>query len=506
LKSQDTPQIPKSDEIEKDVLGYMLIVAAPSVDGLVEADFLVPSHRFIFRQMREVLDERGQIDINLTEEKIKLRGRGDLISQFHALTTGVARVAHTFPLNVDRLKELSTQRKIQSEMNDLVDRSSSMTAAQMETAVDRIAIPLKKLRERKEPEPEPLIRVQKISDVEIKPIDWIWAGRIPRGALTIIEGAEGEGKSTLITAITATITKGYALPGDQEREPGAVLWCSAEDDLSRVLKPRLVAAGADVSMVHAIADPFRLDDMHLIELRALIASINPVLVVMDPFFAYTIGDSNKGGDSRTTTNPLKLTAEQFQCSIALVRHIGKAKGLGDPRAAGLYSIEWRAAARSVLLVGSDPNDKSRRAITQNKSNYGPISTSIGYAIDPDDSSPSGARFYWTGESSLTSAAILASIESEESRSSRRIAEEFLSERLEAGPVPEKDIAKDARTAGISAATLRRAKAALGVKSNKRGGHFGGQQEWDWTLPGAEDAQPEDENTEDAHIHLDERLQ
>lgn len=347
-----------------------------------------------------------------------------------------------------------------------------------------------------ESEPEPLLRVLVMSAVEVKPIDWLWAGRIPRGAITIIEGAEGEGKSTLITAITAAITKGYALPGDQEREPGAVLWCSAEDDLARVLRPRLEAAGADLSLVHAIADPFRLDDRHIVELRAQIERINPVFVVLDPVFAYTIGDSNKGGDSRSTTNPLKLAAEQFQCSMGLVRHIGKAKGLGDPRAAGLYSIEWRAAARSVLLVGSDPNDKSRRAVTQNKSNYGPISASIGYAIDSDGSSPSGARFYWTGESTLTSAAILASLESEDSKSSRRVAEQFLLERLADGPMPEKEIAKDSRTAGITASTLRRAKEALGIKS-RHYGQPGEGQEWRWSLPERDD--PEDAHPfQDAH--------
>ena len=55
---------------------------------------------------------------------------------------------------------------------------------------------------------------------------------------------------------------------------------------------------------------------------------------------------------------------------------------------------------------------------------------------------------------------------------------FLAERLRDGPHPAVHVAEDAQRAGISAATLRRAKAYLRVTSLKEAMAFG----WWWDLP------------------------
>jgi putative DNA primase/helicase len=386
------------------------------------------------------------------------------------------------------------------------------------------------------PAAAPLLRVVRMADVKAEKVEWLWPNRIAQRAITIIEGIEGVGKSTLLCAVASAITHGKGLPETEPGEPGNVVWLSAEDDLASVLKPRLEATGADCERIFAVPDPFTLDEQGLLGLREAIAERQPKLVIIDPIFAYTRGDANKGNDARALTGELKKIADQFACAVCLVRHVGKSKGLGDPRAAGLYSIEWRAAARSVLLVGADPDDPNKRAITNTKNNLGPKAESLGYVIQSDSSSPSGARFYWTGNSDLTAERILEAVgqaeETAQESNGRDDAEDFLRTVLGDGPRLATDVEKEAKEAKISFATLRRAKDNLGVKSRKFGGKFGGDAKWYWTLP--EDAQAEDAHpslkmltytegehlqanrgnngsysnglTEDAHLPISERLQ
>jgi len=344
----------------------------------------------------------------------------------------------------------------------------------------------------------PILNVVRMADVQAQKVSWLWQNRIALRAIAILEGIEGEGKSTLLAALTAGITCGRGLPETEPGEPGNVVWLSAEDDLSQVLKPRLESAGADCERVFAVGEPFTLDEKGLLGLREAIANHAPTLVVIDPIFAYTRGDANKGNDARALTGELKKIADQFECAIVIVRHVGKSKGLGDPRAAGLYSIEWRAAARSVLLAGADPDNPQKRALTQTKNNLGPKSGSLGYLIQSDPDSPSGARFFWTGESDLTAERILeAAGEAEENsqeNNARDDAADFLRVVLGDAPRLATDVEAEAKEAKISIATLRRAKDKLNVRSRKFGGKFGGDSKWYWALP-------EDAHTEDAHTPL-----
>ncbi len=63
---------------------------------------------------------------------------------------------------------------------------------------------------------------------------------------------------------------------------------SAEDDPARVLKPRLIANGADLShgRVWFAQELFTLDESGLDLLRQKIAEVKPALVVIDPLVAY----------------------------------------------------------------------------------------------------------------------------------------------------------------------------------------------------------------------------
>ena len=94
--------------------------------------------------------------------------------------------------------------------------------------------------------------VVNMRDVEPEAVRWLWPGYIPMGKLTVLEGDPGLGKSTLALAIAAAVSRGFALPGGAPSDPAHVILISYEDALADTLRPRLDAAGAAVTRVHAI--------------------------------------------------------------------------------------------------------------------------------------------------------------------------------------------------------------------------------------------------------------
>src|SRR5262249_16667157 len=101
---------------------------------------------------------------------------------------------------------------------------------------------------------DPVPAVRRMSEVEPRPVEWVWRSWIPRGALTLVDGDPGLGKSTMSIDLAARVSRGWAMPPNSgpATDPAGVLLLSAEDDLANTIRPRLDAAGADVSRVHAL--------------------------------------------------------------------------------------------------------------------------------------------------------------------------------------------------------------------------------------------------------------
>src|SRR5262249_10231095 len=119
-----------------------------------------------------------------------------------------------------------------------------------------------KSAEAKSDEP-PILDIVRVSDVEVEEVDWLWRPYIPLRKMTMRHGVEGVGKSWLLPAHAAAVTKGHGLPGGEEFESGNVLMMSAEDCVADTIKPRLLKAGADVTRVFALNEPLSLDEMGL---------------------------------------------------------------------------------------------------------------------------------------------------------------------------------------------------------------------------------------------------
>jgi Mrp family chromosome partitioning ATPase len=335
------------------------------------------------------------------------------------------------------------------------------------------------------------LRILRMGDVPRENVSWLWFPYIPLRKLTILEGDPGVGKSFVMCALAASVSRGQGFPDTAPSEPRNVLMLSAEDGLADTLRPRLDAVGADVERVFALDQRLTLDQAGLHLLEENVSKFEPKLVLIDPLFAYTGSkvDIHRANECRVISTALKDIAERQHCAIVALRHLSKATAR-TPMSAGLGSIDIRAAARSVLLVGADPDDPTQRAVVQTKNNLAPEGGAIGYRIDE-------GRFRWTGKSMLTAERILAGPSGEDERAGRSEAVDFLRGALAEGPRRANEVKAEASELGITEQMLRTARARLGVVSQKRGQPGSARQCWVWSLreeanAGAEDVRGSDE--------------
>jgi hypothetical protein len=341
-----------------------------------------------------------------------------------------------------------------------------------------------------EPAGEPGIR---LSTVKAQRVAWLWPGRIPLGKLTILDGDPGLGKSVLTLDLAARVSRGRQMPLEERQagddgEPAGVVLLTAEDGLDDTVVPRLQAADADLERCLALdllpeagggkRLPQLPQDADAIGEAA--KRVQARLIVVDPLTAYLGGEVNahKDADCRRALWPLTKVAEQTGAAVVVVRHLNKATG-GNPLYRGGGSIGIIGAARSGLLVARDPDNADRRVLASTKCNLAKLPASLGFALDAHTST-GALRIGWTGPSAHTAETLLAAPRDDEDRGAVQEAVDVLRTILAGGPQAANEVQKEARRAGVSEITLRRAKAILGVQSRKNS--FAGGGAWQWFLP------------------------
>ena len=241
------------------------------------------------------------------------------------------------------------------------------------------------------------------SEVRIRPVAWLWPGRIPRGKITLIAGDPGLSKSTLTVAIAAVVTGSAGRWGmrfwpDGARCDGAanVVFLSAEDDEEDTICPRLKAAGADLTRVHIArsvltgytGDATPVEKLFSLQtdLHALDAKLNEIkgvaLLVIDPVTAYLDGvDSYKNSEVRGALAPLRALAQKHNMAVVLITHVNKDGAKALMRVSG--SLAFVAAARTAYLVMEDPLDPEnrRRLLLSLKNNLGPAASGLAYTVE-----------------------------------------------------------------------------------------------------------------------------
>lgn len=334
---------------------------------------------------------------------------------------------------------------------------------------------------------EPDLKLINMEMVEVEQIEWLFYPFIPFGKVTIIQGDPGEGKTTMVLQIIAKLTKGEAIFPRQEQkieekngaempvdsnvdnlmEPVNVIYQTAEDGLGDTIKPRLLAAGVDCSRVLVIDDREQPLTMLDIRLEEAIVQTKARLVVLDPIqgFLGAEVDMHRANEIRPLMKRVAVLAEKYHCAIILIGHMNKNSN-GKSSYRGLGSIDFQAAARSVLIVGRIKDEPEVRVVCHVKSSLAPEGKSIAFRLDKDNG------FEWIGEYDISADDLLSG----DSRGQKsRKAKEFLLEILADGGMAQKKIEEEAEKRGIKKKTLRNAKLELEIDSVKRGN------QWFWML-------------------------
>jgi putative DNA primase/helicase len=313
-----------------------------------------------------------------------------------------------------------------------------------------------------------------LDSVEVQEVKFLWRPYIPLGKLTLLQGDPGSGKTFIAANIAAAVTKGQPLPfGDMEHMQGNVIFQTAEDGLGDTIKPRMIQAGADCSKVFIINESEA--GLTLIDerLEQAIKQIQPRLLIIDPLQAYlgSKTDFHRANEVRPVLAHIARLAESYNMAVILVMHLNKGTGKSIYR--GLGSIDIPAAARSVLLAGSDSNNPDARAIVHIKSSLAPKGDSISYILDNNG-------FSWGGLSQLTAEDLLNYKVPDSENNALEEAKEFLTDTLQNEALSAKDIFIMASKAGYSKRTIERAKRELNITVKKIG--FGKDSQWIWRLP------------------------
>ena len=321
---------------------------------------------------------------------------------------------------------------------------------------------------------------------------WLWPERIALAKITALSGRPKIGKGLLYSRIVAETTTG-TLGGDLNR-PGHVILVTTEDDPGDTLKPRLMAAGADLSRVSYFQMgskddpmPFRVPE-HADELGRRMAERGTVLVVIDPLIEFIDGklDTNKSHAVRQVFASLNPLVRESGCAMLPVIHLNKGAST-DTHLRHEASAAFTQVIRGGLLLGRNPDDPEgetgdQRVLAVSSSNLARIPPALVYRIDTavvngdDGEGIETANLTCIGESAADSHELLRGHDPEEAEK-RADAEEFLEAELQAGPRKAKEVE---RATNHPHTTLFRARKALGVKAEKEPIIKDGP--WWWKLP------------------------
>lgn len=300
------------------------------------------------------------------------------------------------------------------------------------------------------------------SSVEPKEVEWLWYPYIPYGKLTILQGDPGEGKSTVMLNLIATVTNGGIFPdGAVFDRPHPVIYQCTEDNAADTVKPRLLAAGAVCEKIAYILDEdekLTLDDSRI---EDTLIRTGARLIVFDPIQSFLPQDSNMQnvGRMRSLLKKVCAIAEKHRCAVVLIGHMNKG-GANNQLYRGLGSIDIAAIARSVLMIVRDRENPELRYLFQIKSSLAPEGRPVSFLMNRQQG------FIWQEVCDLSIQDVIQN-ETVSDNGKRSQAAVLLMEMLMEQDMPSSEIFAELEKQGISRRTVQNAKKDAHIRAYKK---------------------------------------
>lgn len=226
------------------------------------------------------------------------------------------------------------------------------------------------------------IVLEKFSSIRAAPPEWVKGleGFVPFRAITLLAGEQGTNKSTFACHLAALITLHY----DSD-----VMYITTEGDPGVEVKPRLLAAGADIERCHFVRraiDGFEgivSFPQDIRELEAEVKRTGTRLIVIDPVLAHVdVEDTHNDNSIRTALAPLQQMAQRQNLIVLLIAHINKDRST-DPfkRVGGSKGLT--GVARSNLMMGKLYDGHELRAVASFKSSWADPPHALVYRVDTE---------------------------------------------------------------------------------------------------------------------------
>jgi hypothetical protein len=231
--------------------------------------------------------------------------------------------------------------------------------------------------------------------------DWLWAGRVAFGEVTIVAAKGGTGKTFALCDLAARVTRGDVLPGGTPAGPaGSVMIVNAEDDPSTVLVHRLTAARADLARVIDFSEPdgapfvlgaggtaasIAADCTPMLH-EAVTAAGDVRLVILDPLAGISAVSLTTVVRIQGIMRALRRVARDTGVAIVVIHHLTKGGDIAGSKAV----VD---AVRSVLLI-ERAEDGTRIVSVAKGNNVSEAAAPIRYRITGDGTA---AHIEWLGE-------------------------------------------------------------------------------------------------------------